>query len=68
MILLFAAFGICWLNDRRRRRKGALDDWDDNLDDDAASALTASPEAVEAPEPIEAPSLDPTNESSSDPR
>lgn len=47
LVLLFASFGICWLNDRRRRRKGELDDWDADLDDDVASPLTASPTSIE---------------------
>jgi sec-independent protein translocase protein TatC len=59
LLLLFAAFGICWLNDRRRRRKGLLDDWDDDLDDDRASPLHAEPTTLEAPDDIEAPLDDP---------
>jgi sec-independent protein translocase protein TatC len=53
MILLFAAFGICWLNDRRRRRKGELDDWDDDLDDDEASPLNAEPTTIAAPDDVD---------------
>jgi sec-independent protein translocase protein TatC len=39
LVLLAFAFGICWLNDRRRRRRGETDAWDDDLDDDEASPL-----------------------------
>jgi len=39
LVLLFIAFGIAWLNDRRRRRRGELDDWGDDLSDDQASPL-----------------------------
>jgi sec-independent protein translocase protein TatC len=53
IILLFAAFGICWLNDRRRRRKGELDDWDDDLDDDVASPLNAEPSVLDTPDDVD---------------
>lgn len=39
LILLFISFGIAWVNDRRRARRGELDDWDENLSDDEASTL-----------------------------
>lgn len=55
LVLLFAAFGICWLNDRRRRRKGELDDWDDDLDDDLASPLNTEASTIQTPGDIEAP-------------
>jgi sec-independent protein translocase protein TatC len=51
IILLLLAFGICWLNDRRRLRKGELDDWDEELDDDEASTL-ASPTSDDDPETV----------------
>jgi sec-independent protein translocase protein TatC len=46
--LLLIAFGICWLNDRRRARRGELDAWDDDLDDDTASPLDPRIEPVTA--------------------
>jgi sec-independent protein translocase protein TatC len=45
--LLLIAFGICWINDRRRMRRGDLDAWDDDLDDDTASPLDTTPAPVE---------------------
>lgn len=40
LLVLFAvAIGVCLLNDRRRRRRGDLDDVPDDLADDEASAL-----------------------------
>jgi sec-independent protein translocase protein TatC len=41
LVLLFLSFAFCWFNDRRRRRKGIVDEWDDDLDDDEASPLPA---------------------------
>ncbi|MET9438191.1 twin-arginine translocase subunit TatC [Streptomyces sp. NPDC006551] len=50
IVLYFIAVGISLLNDRRRRRN----DPDAELDDDEASALDHTPEAVAAVEPVSA--------------
>lgn len=65
LVLLFASFGICWLNDRRRRRRGDLDDWGEDLDDEEASALDTTPSRIATAEKM--PDVD-DSEVTEDPR
>ncbi|MFE2599071.1 twin-arginine translocase subunit TatC [Streptomyces sp. NPDC059396] len=52
VFLYFLALGVCFLNDRRRRRNNP----DADLDDDEASDLDLTPESVGAIEPVSPPS------------
>lgn len=51
LLLMGIAFGIAYLNDRRRARRSSEPDYDD-LDDDAASPI-GTPGRIEAPSAIE---------------
>lgn len=51
LVLMAVAFGIAYVNDRRRARRSTEPDYA-SLDDDEASAIT-TPEDVEAPTPID---------------
>lgn len=51
LVLMGIAFGIAYLNDRRRARRSSEPDYDD-LDDDAASPI-GTPGRIEAPSAIE---------------
>ncbi|MFI5755824.1 twin-arginine translocase subunit TatC [Streptomyces sp. NPDC051569] len=51
VLLYFLALGVCFLNDRRRRRNNP----DADLDDDEASDLDLTPEAVGGIEPVSTP-------------
>ncbi|MFD7895191.1 twin-arginine translocase subunit TatC [Streptomyces sp. NPDC059743] len=51
VVLYFLALGVCFLNDRRRRRNNP----DADLDDDEASDLDLTPESVGAVEPVSPP-------------
>ncbi|MFE4825425.1 twin-arginine translocase subunit TatC [Streptomyces sp. NPDC056672] len=51
VVLYFLALGVCFLNDRRRRRNNP----DADLDDDEASDLDLTPESVGAIEPVSPP-------------
>ena len=50
LALVFAALGICWLNDRRRARNQP--DWE-NVDDDEASDI-AAPDPIRRPADVAA--------------
>lgn len=50
LVLVFAALGICWLNDRRRARNQP--DWE-NVDDDEASDI-AAPDPIRRPADVAA--------------
>ncbi|QXE37738.1 twin-arginine translocase subunit TatC [Streptomyces sp. GMY02] len=52
VFLYFLALGVCFLNDRRRRRNNP----DADLDDDEASHLDLTPESVGATDPVSPPS------------
>lgn len=54
LVLMAAAFGIAYLNDRRRARRSTEPDYAD-LDDDEGSAI-ATPEDIDAPTAVDDPS------------
>ncbi|MFJ1750416.1 twin-arginine translocase subunit TatC [Streptomyces sp. NPDC088116] len=51
IVLYFMALGVCFVNDRRRRRNNP----DADLDDDEASDLDLTPERISAVEPVSPP-------------
>jgi sec-independent protein translocase protein TatC len=51
LVLMGVAFGIAFLNDRRRARRSGEPDYE-SLDDDAASPIT-QPEGIETPEAVD---------------